>query len=122
MILVDTSIWIDHFRAPNEELKTLLLDSQVLIHPLVIGELACGNLRDRHVTLGLLDSLEKCVVAKDVEAYQSIEFERLYGAGIGFMDVHLICACLLSNCRIWTKDKSLCAVADRLGLNHQSQA
>ncbi len=74
------------------------------------------------MTLGLLDSIAKCSIASDIEAYHLIESEKLYGAGIGYMDVHLLCACLLSSCQIWTKDKSLRAVADRLGLNHQSQA
>jgi predicted nucleic acid-binding protein len=116
MVLVDTSIWIDHFRVSNEALKLLLTNDSVVVHPLVIGELACGNLQNRQVTLGILDSLPKTLVASDREAYQMIESQRLFGLGLGFLDVHLLSACRLSGCQIWTKDKALYNAAEKMVL------
>ena len=116
MVLVDTSIWIDHFRTPNGDLMDLLLKERVLLHPQIIGELACGNLRNRTVTIRLLDSLPKAIIASDHEASHLIEARRLYGLGIGFVDVHLLSACQLTGCQLWTKDRALLAVAEKLGV------
>jgi len=120
MVLVDTSIWIDHFKSTNEELKILLNEGLVTIHPFVIGELACGNLHNREVTLGLLDSLPKPILATNHEAYHLIESRKLSGLGIGFLDVHLIGSCQLSDCTIWTRDKLLLGIAQNLGLAFNS--
>lgn len=119
MVLVDTSIWIDHFRSSNTELRTLLLENQVFMHPLVIGELACGNLRDRLTTLSFLNSMPRPTTASDSEAHHSIESVKLYGKGIGFLDVHLLSSCKLTGCTIWTNDKALAAMADNLGLSYR---
>ena len=116
MILVDTSVWIDHLRANSEALTGLLAQGAVLAHPFVIGELACGNLHNREVTLGLLDSLPKPILATNHEAYHLIESRKLSGLGIGFLDVHLIGSCQLSDCTIWTRDKRLLGIAQNLGL------
>ena len=116
MVLVDTSIWIDHFRFSVERLQVLLREDRVMIHPLIIGELACGNLRNRSVTLELLDSLPKPKVASEGEARHVIETSNLYGLGIGFLDVHLLSSSLLTGCQLWTKDKALLGVAENMGL------
>ena len=118
MVIVDTSIWIDHFRNSNESLKALLRNDQVLMHPFVIGELACGNLKDRQSTVSLLGALLRCTVASDMETLHMIEIQKLYGEGIGFVDAHLLAACQLARCTIWTKDRALLAVAGRLGIVH----
>ena len=107
MILVDTSVWIDHFRAGNAELKELLLNEAVLCHPFVIGELACGNLANRHEILALLAELPGAKVLDEGEVLEFIERQRLYGLGIGLVDVHLIASCLLSHAALWTLDKKL---------------
>jgi predicted nucleic acid-binding protein len=116
MVLVDTSICIDRFRTRDEILKALLLENQVIVHPLIAGELACANLKNRAATLRLLQSLPACQVATDIEAYAFIEMKKAFGMGIGFLDVHLLCASAPSNCPVWTKDKALSSVADSLGL------
>jgi hypothetical protein len=84
--------------------------------PLIIGELACGNLRDRQQTLGLLRSLRRSKVASDHEAYHLIETKNLFGAGLGFLDVHLLSACQLTGCQLWTRDKALLGAAAKLML------
>jgi len=86
------------------------------MHPLVVGELACGNLHRRQVTLSLLDSLLIAKVASDYEARCQIETMRLFGAGMGFADVHLLSSCQLSGCLLWTKDRALIAVAEKSGI------
>ncbi len=117
MILVDTSVWIDHFRAEDPMLASLLHDGQVLMHPFVIGELACGNFRDRKGKLVLLHNLPQATVASDKEVLQFIETATLPGRGIGYIDAHLLAAARLSAARLWTRDKRLAAVALELDLS-----
>ena len=117
MILVDTSVWADHFRRNSEVLLTLLKARQVLGHPFVVGELAMGNLARRQETLSDLAALQTCVVAETAEILRFIEQERLYGTGVGFVDAHLLVSVRLTpGAYIWTNDKRLGAVADRLSL------
>ncbi|HEB57226.1 MAG TPA: type II toxin-antitoxin system VapC family toxin [Gammaproteobacteria bacterium] len=112
MILVDTSIWIDHLRARNSQLIELLDRSQVLLHPFVIGELACGNLRNREEILRLLNDLPQSPVASPDEALHFIEQNQLMGKGIGYIDVHLLAATALAeNTLLWTSDERLKKVA-----------
>jgi predicted nucleic acid-binding protein len=120
MVLVDTSVWVDHFRSSDKALTNLLSENLVLMHPKIAGELACGNLANRQTTLSLLDSLPKVIVATDFEASHFIESMRLYGLGIGFVDVHLLAACRLTGCLLWTRDRALGAVADKFGLRQPS--
>lgn len=115
MILVDTSIWIDHLRVGDAELAVLLNRSQVLMHPFVLGELACGHLRNRVEVLALLKDLPRAAVATDEEVMFYIERHALMGRGIGYVDAHLLAAVTLDGVtRIWTRDKRLRAVADAL--------
>lgn len=117
MILVDTSVWIDHLRANNQKLAQLLMQDAVLIHPYVRGELALGNMQQREVILGLLDNLPQTPVAYSDEINFFIEKHALYGLGIGLIDVHLLAATQLSEkTTLWTRDKRLLAVANRLNL------
>ena len=119
MTLVDTSVWIAHFRAGAPELRTLLENDQVLTHPFVIGELACGSLRNRDEILDLLERLPQAQFADHHEVMALVASRRLYGHGIGWIDAHLLSAALLSRVGLWTFDRSLAKVAGALGLAHR---
>ena len=119
MILVDTSVWVEHLRHGLPRLATLLQAGEVLIHPWVIGELACGNLRNRQQVLELLLGLPMATVASDTEVLLLIERELLMGRGIGYIDAHLLASARLSHCRLWTQDRHLAAVAMEQGLTMQ---
>ncbi len=117
MILVDTSVWIDHLRAGDAVLQALLGDGKVLAHPFVTGEIALGPLRQRDVILGALQDLPQALVATDREMLHFIDRHGLFGLGIGYVDAHLLAAVrLMADAALWTRDKRLSAVADRLGL------
>lgn len=116
MILVDTSVWIDHLRVGDQRLAALLQESRVLVHPAVVGELALGHLSAREEILGLLSSLSYAKVASDAEVLSLVEAEHLFGLGIGYMDAHLLAAALLTGAGLWTRDKRLTAAGTRLGL------
>ncbi len=119
MILVDTSIWVDHLRAGNEELARLLGHGLVAMHPFVTGELACGSLVRRQEILSLLRSLHAAPVATSDEVLEFIEARRLMGRGIGLIDVHLLASCALGgHLRLWTHERRLASVATELGLAH----
>lgn len=112
MILVDTSIWIDHLRNGNRALAALLQDGLVCTHDFVVGELACGNLRNRAEVLGLLQSLPRLSAATEGETLFFIEQQHLMGCGIGYIDVHLLAAAVIRGIPLWTKDKRLMVVAE----------
>lgn len=117
MILVDTSVWADHFRSADEQLKSLLSTQQVLTHPFVIGEIAMGNLRDRVITLEALSQLPAVVQAQDEEVLAFVERQRLYGTGIGLIDAHLLVSARLTRgSAIWTRDKRLAQLAAKLSV------
>lgn len=116
MILVDTSIWVDHFRQPNVRLVALLNDAEVLTHGFVIGELALGDLANRNVILSLLRDLPMAPSAREEEVLALIERHSLHGVGIGYVDAHLIAAALLAASPLWTGDKRLQSVAARVGI------
>lgn len=120
MILVDTSIWIDHFRSSNSRLVGLLDAELVSVHPWVVGELACGNLANRATKLYLLKSLPRVAVASDDEVLFFIDKHGIAGKGIGYLDMHLLAAAALGSLKIWTRDRRLGEVAARLGLNASS--
>jgi len=110
VILVDTSVWVEHLRLGLPRLATLLQEGEVLIHPWVIGELACGNLHNRQQVLELLQGLPAATVASDAEVLLLIEGEQVMGRGIGYVDAHLLASARLSHCRLWTQDSRLAAV------------
>lgn len=117
MILVDTSIWIDHLRSGDSALEQLLEAGRVWTHPFVIGEMACGNLKHRNTVLSLLEDLPRVRVATDDETLFFIETNDLMGRGIGYIDAHLLAAVALTgSIRLWTRDKRLHVVAESLGM------
>ena len=118
MILADTSLWIDHLRVRNERLAAALDGANVVTHPFVIGELACGNLRQRREALAFLHWLPSTKVATHSEVIALIENSKLMGRGIGYVDAHLLAAAALSHdVAIWTLDARLATVAKDLGLD-----
>lgn len=118
MILVDTSVWVDHLRGGDEVLAGLLDDGQVLPHPFIVGELVLANLRQRDSVLADLLQLPRAFVASDNEVLHFIQRERLFGIGIGYLDAHLLAATRLTQgVSLWTRDKRLsAAAAERLSL------
>ncbi len=114
MILVDTSIWVDHLRRGNGRLAALLEEGQVLTHPFVVGELACGSLRNRVEVLTLLGTLPEAKVAEHQEVMEFVERDRIFGRGIGWIDAHLLASALLSGTTLWTVDQQLARVASIL--------
>jgi len=121
LILVDTSVWIDHLHKTVAALRDELEDGNVLIHPFIVGELACGEIRRREEFLHLLSTLPPSVVATDAEALHFIEHHRLMGKGIGFTDVCILASVTLTDgAKLWTRDDRLRAVAIQLHVNFQS--
>ncbi|MBI2358026.1 MAG: PIN domain-containing protein [Deltaproteobacteria bacterium] len=116
MILVDTSVWIEHLRAGSDRLRTLLFDEQVLCHPFIIGELACGTLHNRGEILTLLRALPEAHLVEYEEVLSFLEARRLYGRGIGWVDAHLLASTLLTGCTLWTFDKPLRRAAAALNV------
>ena len=120
MILVDTSVWVDHLRSGDARLIDLLERGLVVMHPFVVGELACGSLADRASILELLQDLPMAIVAEGDEVLGLIERHRLYGKGVGCVDVHLLASTLLTRgAALWTRDQRLGAAADALGCAHR---
>lgn len=107
MILADTSVWVEHFRKGGSGLGELLRRSLILIHPFIIGALACGNLSNRAQILDDLKQLPSAVLATHEEVLRLIEDRELWGLGIGWVDGHLLASALLSNCQFWTLDQRL---------------
>jgi len=117
MILADTTVWIDHFRAENKEMRRQLDTRNIAIHPFIIAELALVSPRERVRTLALLDVLPHVRVAQISEVRQMIEMRSLHSRGIGLIDAHLIASCLVHPpTLLWTKDKRLSEVAQALGI------
>ena len=116
MILVDTSVWIQHFRAGSDRLKTLLFDEQVLCHQFVLGELACGTLQKRREILSMLKALPEAHLLEHDEVLSFLETHRLYGRGIGWVDAHLLASALFTGCALWTLDKPLRRAAAALNV------
>jgi predicted nucleic acid-binding protein len=120
MIIVDTSIWIDHIRRQDPVLVSLLDDGKVLVHPFVIGELACGSLPERETFLRLLNDMPSANVAMHDEVMHFIEQGKLYSRGIGYMDMSLLASTrLTAGAKIWTRDKRLKQIASELELAMQ---
>jgi predicted nucleic acid-binding protein len=116
MILVDTSIWIDHLRTGNRKLRSLLENAEVLARPFVVGELACGTLHNREEVLTLLQALPEAQAAEQEEVMRVVERERLYGRGMGWIDAHLVASARLSSAALWTLDRRLSRIASALAL------
>jgi predicted nucleic acid-binding protein len=116
MVLVDTSVWVEHFRNGKIGLETLLNDGHVICHPFIVGELACGNLKNRSRILSLLHTLPMALLAEHDEVMRFIEKYRLMGRGLGYIDIHLLASAILTNVPLWTLDKRLANVSSTLGI------
>lgn len=121
MVLVDTSVWVSHLREGNAELGRLLNDADVVCHPFIVGELACGNLRNRSEILSLLQALPMVILAEHEEVMQFIENYRLMGKGLGYVDVHLLASALMTGVPIWTLDKRLGEASTKLRLSFRDR-
>ncbi len=121
MVLVDTSVWVEHFRSGNIGLETLLNEGDVVCHLFIMGELACGNFSNRTEILSLLRALPLAGNAEHEEVMQFIENSKLMGKGLGYVDMHLIASAALSKVPIWTLDKKLKDVSSKLGLDYQQK-
>ncbi len=106
-VLVDTSVWVEHLRRSDALLAGLLTDNAVFVHPFVLGELACGNLKHRERILESLGALPSSVPASEEEVLRLVGSRGLYGQGIGWVDAHLVASALLSGCALWTRDERL---------------
>lgn len=118
MVLVDTSVWVAHLRNGNERLAALLHEGRVLCHPWIVGELACGNLKNRGPILRFLQQLPMTAVAQHEEVMIFIERHALMGKGLGWIDTHLLASALLSKVPLWTLDKSLNRISSSLGVSY----
>ena len=118
MVLVDTSVWVSHLRNGDVGLEKLLNDGEVVCHPFIVGELACGNLKNRHEILAHLRSLPMSVSVEHDEVLKLIENHQLMGKGLGYIDVHLIASALLTGVPLWTFDKTLNRITQKLRINY----
>jgi len=117
VIVVDTSVWVDHLRLGNPELTALLNDGKIYGHPLIVAEIALGSLKSRDLVLGLLDDLPQPAVASTEEVRSFIEARSLFSRGIGYVDASLLASCILSvSAKIWTRDKRLMQTAMELNI------
>ena len=116
MVLADTSVWIEHFRRGHQAFAELLADGLIMVHPFVCGELACGNLKSRATALSDILALPSATLATNAEVLAFVQDRKLWGQGLGGIDVHLLASALISNCRLWALDRRLAQVADELGL------
>ena len=117
MILVDTQVWIHHFRTPNPSLEQHLSAGELVMHSMVIGELVCGSLRDRVATIAMLNAIPKIRELTNENVITRIENDALSGRGIGFVDAHLLCAVRArEGARLWTRDRGLNGIAAELGV------
>jgi predicted nucleic acid-binding protein len=119
MILLDTSVWVDHLRQGDAAAVRLLESGQAGAHAFVIGELACGNLKSRVRVIELIQSLPRLPMATDDEVLYFVERHRLIGRGIGYVDVHLLAAAAIGRAPLWTRDKRLREIAAELGVAYR---
>ncbi len=118
MILVDTSVWISHLRGGNPKLEKLLDDGDVSCHPFILGELACGNIKNRTEILSLLSALPKSELLDNPEILLFIEMNNLMGKGLGLVDIHLLASAILSGIALWTLDAKLKREAHILNVHY----
>jgi predicted nucleic acid-binding protein len=113
MVLVDTSVWVEHLREGTIGLEELLDDGQVICHPFIIGELACGNLKNRGEVLSLLQVLPMAIRVEHEEVMQFIENNNLMGKGLGYIDMHLLASAILTKVPLWTRDRKLKEISSK---------
>lgn len=118
MVLVDTSVWVVHLRQGTIGLESFLKDGHVVCHPFIVGELACGNLKNWSEILALLQTLPMAILAEHDEVMQFIETHRLMGKGLGYIDMHLLASAILTKVPLWTLDKKLGEISSKLGIGY----
>jgi len=116
MVLIDTSIWVAHLQKGIGGLEALLNEGDVICHPFIVGELACGNLKNRAEILSLLQTLPMAIHAEHEEVMHFIENYSLMGKGLGYIDMHLLASAMLTKVPVWTLDKKLSTISSKLGL------
>lgn len=121
MILADTSVWVSHLRKGTPTLTALLLNDEIICHPYIVGELACGNIKNRKEILNLLQALPMIPVITQDEFLRFVDVHSLMGRGIGYVDVHLLASSMLAGVQLWTEDKGLKQAAGKLKLNYTHQ-
>jgi predicted nucleic acid-binding protein len=119
MVLIDTSAWIDHFNRSDPVLQFLLNEYDAATHPFILGELACGNFKNRNEIFALLSNLPAITTISTDEYFVFIEKNKLYGSGLGFVDIHLLASSLISQCTIYTKDKNLLSAAHSFNIGYR---
>ena len=119
MVLIDTSVWVEHFRKGEIRLGALLNDSRVSCHPFIVGELACGNFRNRSEILSFLGTLPMAISAEHEEVMRFIEKYHLMGKGLGYIDIHLLAAAVLSDIPLWTFDGKLDKACSSMGISYR---
>ena len=117
MMLIDTSVWIDHLRRGDDALVERLDNAEVWCHPFIRGELACGHLGNRQEILSLMEALPEAPLADQEEVMTLVESRRLMGRGLGWVDVHLLASAMLAGIDLWTRDRRLAQAAQELGLD-----
>ncbi len=117
MVLVDTSVWVSHLRHGNPKLQEMLQEGKVVSHTFIIGELACGNIRNRTEIISLMQSLPMLDSIEHEELLLFIEHNKMMGTGLGFVDVHLMAAAMLAGIPLWTQDKKLKQACSTLGID-----
>ncbi len=122
MVIVDTSVWVNHLREGIPHLEELLLNANAVCHPFIIGELACGNIKNRNEFLSLIQTLPMAPIIDPDEFLYFIEQNRLMGKGIGFVDIHLLASACLSEIPLWTSDKKLKSVSIELNIAYKISA
>lgn len=121
MVLVDTSVWVSHFRNIHDDLVELLANGEVMCHPFIIGELACGNLKNRTNIISLLNSLPVAFLVRHEEVLAFIETRKIMGKGLGYIDMHILASTLLTGVSLWTLDKTLDKAAKELFFRHEQK-
>jgi len=121
MVLVDTSVWVSHLRETHAGLVDLLNDGEVACHPFIVGEIACGNVKNRTTVLSLLEALPVTISVEHEEVLAFIENHDLMGKGLGYIDVHLLASAVLSGLPLWTLDKKLGQAAEGLHCGYQQK-
>jgi predicted nucleic acid-binding protein len=122
VVLVDTSVWVSHLRETNSGLTNLLDGAEVVCHPFVIGELACGNLKNRTTILSLLEALPTSQEVGHDEILTFIEAHKLMGKGLGYIDIHLLASAVLTGVSLWTLDRRLDKVTEELHCRYRQRA
>jgi predicted nucleic acid-binding protein len=122
VVLVDTSVWVSHLREANKGLANLLNKAEVVCHPFIVGELACGNFKNRIALISLLEALPTALEVEHEEVLAFIESRKVMGKGLGYIDVHLLASALLTGVLLWTLDKKLDKVAEELHCRYEQKA